>query len=268
MMPGSRDKPSEQNKLARTLLKLADALSQDLSKIDFSPVTSWVYNPYVYARDAHRIYLEKFARANVDNVFMGMNPGPWGMAQTGVPFGEVTVVRDWLQIHAKIQKPSSEHPKRPVVGLDCKRSEVSGARLWAFFREQYSTPERFFKTNFVLNYCPLVFMDEGGRNLTPDKFPRLIRDQIQSACDRHVTKCLELIMPQRLIGIGNYAYDALYRIARSEKPLETMTVSKILHPSPASPASNRGWAEAVSRDLLAAGALPRKRARNSSAKIS
>lgn len=267
-MPGSLDKANDQSKLARQLLKLADALSQDLEKIDFSCVTSWVYNPYIYARDAHRIYLAKFARENVENVFMGMNPGPWGMAQTGVPFGEVAIVRDWLQIHAKIQKPANEHPKRPVVGLDCKRSEVSGARLWAFFRERYTTPERFFATNFVLNYCPLVFMDDGGRNLTPDKFPRSIRDQIQSACDRHVTKCLELIRPQRLIGIGNYAYDALNRIAESEKSLESLAVSKILHPSPASPASNRGWAEAVSKDLAAAGALPIKVTRNRSAKSS
>ena len=33
-------------------------------------------------------------------VFLGMNPGPFGMAQVGVPFGEVAAVRDWLRIDA------------------------------------------------------------------------------------------------------------------------------------------------------------------------
>jgi len=42
-----------------------------------------------------------------------MNPGPWGMAQTGVPFGEINAVKDWLGINAEVDKPQKQHPKRP-----------------------------------------------------------------------------------------------------------------------------------------------------------
>jgi single-strand selective monofunctional uracil DNA glycosylase len=256
-------------RLARDLLALANELTQRLSQIDFSSVTQWVYNPYDYAIDAHRVYLKRFAASNIDNVFMGMNPGPWGMAQTGIPFGEVAIVRDWFQLKAKINKPALEHPKRPIEGLACKRSEVSGARLWSFFRDRHETPEAFFKYNFVLNYCPLVFMDEGGRNLTPDKLPKTVRAELQAACDVHMEACIELISPKRLIGIGNYAFDALTRAKQnldakrgnevtSKKRVaktDELIVLKILHPSPASPASNRGWSASVETTLKAANAL-------------
>ena len=58
-----------------------------------------------------------------------MNPGPWGMVQTGVPFGEVSLVREWLGIDATIRRPKVLHPDRPVEGFLCQRREVSGSRF-------------------------------------------------------------------------------------------------------------------------------------------
>ena len=120
------------------------------------------------AASAREVCAALRARA-VRVVALGMNPGPFGMAQTGVPFGEVAVARDWLGVAAPVTKPAREHPKRPVEGFACARSEVSGARLWGAVRAHWKTPARFFAEAFVLNYCPLVFMTTSGRNLTPDK---------------------------------------------------------------------------------------------------
>jgi single-strand selective monofunctional uracil DNA glycosylase len=177
-----------------------------------------------------------------------MNPGPWGMAQTGVPFGQIAAVRDWLKIDATIHRPANEHPKRPVEGLKCKRSEVSGERLWGLFRERFKTPKAFFKQHFVANYCPLVFMESTARNRTPDKLPLAERVVLDAACDAHLKSLIEIVNPTWLVGVGAYAEDCLKRVAADDAK-----VTKILHPSPASPAANRGWAEAATNQLLAAG---------------
>lgn len=243
-------------KLVTGLISIADDLSERLAEIDFSSVTRWVYNPLVYAREAYHQYLKKYAHMQTENVFMGMNPGPWGMAQTGVPFGEVAIVKEWLQIKANVGKPELEHPKRPILGFDCSRSEVSGRRLWSFFREHYGDPNNFFAHNFILNYCPLVFMDESSRNLTPDKMPRPLRNQIHEACDQHLKESLRLLKPKILVGIGNYAYECLGRVSQADPELQGCEVIKILHPSPASPASNRGWSQSVESALSGAGILP------------
>jgi single-strand selective monofunctional uracil DNA glycosylase len=165
-------------------------------------------------------------------------------------------VRDWLLIDVKVDKPQTEHPKRPIQGFACSRSEVSGRRLWGFFRDHYGSPDNFFAHNFVLNYCPLVFMDESSRNLTPDKMPRTVRDQIHTACDQHLLASLQLFQPTILVGIGNYAFDSLTRVAKTDAHLQNVPITKILHPSPASPASNQGWAQSVENTLSDAGILP------------
>ena len=127
---------------------------------------------WCYARAPHEQYLRRYGDARPSRVLlMGMNPGPFGMAQTGVPFGDVRMVRDFLGIEAPVARPPREHPARPITGFACARSEVSGTRLWGWARDRFGTAERFFERFFVVNYCPLVFMEESGRNRTPDKLP-------------------------------------------------------------------------------------------------
>src|SRR4051812_27145124 len=156
-----------------SLKKAAQKLARELGKCgeDFGPAVLYVYNPLRYAWAAHEMYLEKYGAAPKQVLFLGMNPGPFGMAQTGVPFGEVAAVRDWLKIQTPIQKPAREHPKRPVEGFDCPRSEVSGRRLWGLFAQKFSSADKFFREHFVVNYCPLGFFSESGSNITPDKIP-------------------------------------------------------------------------------------------------
>ena len=176
-----------------------------------------------------------------------MNPGPFGMTQTGIPFGEVAVVRDWLKIHTPIGQPANPHPKRPVQGFDCPRSEVSGRRLWGLFAERFASPGAFFADHFVLNYCPLVFCEAGGRNRTPDKLPPAEQARLFAVCDEHLRRVVEILEPEWLIGVGGFAW------ARGEAVAAGAKLGRILHPSPASPAANRGWATAVTQQLIELG---------------
>ncbi|MBW2243804.1 MAG: single-stranded DNA-binding protein [Deltaproteobacteria bacterium] len=231
--------------LADRVLAAERRLIQDLAPLRFEAPVTHVYNPLVYAARPHRAYLRRFAATRKRVVYLGMNPGPYGMAQTGVPFGEIALVRDWMGIEAPVGRPDPEHPKRPVEGFACARSEVSGARLWGAIAEHYDTAEHFFRGAFVANYCPLVFMEESGKNRTPDKLPARERDPVYSACDQHLRRLVELLEPEWLIGIGKFAE------TRGRDALEGMDVkiASILHPSPASPAANRGWAPQARQQL-------------------
>ncbi len=232
---------------SRQILAATEALCQNLDSLRFAEPVTHVYNPLVYARTAHESYLRKFGDGPKQVLLLGMNPGPWGMAQTGVPFGEIPAVRDWLGIDVPVEKPVNEHPKRPIEGFSCQRSEVSGRRLWGLFAERFESANAFFKDHFILNYCPLVFMGETGKNITPDKLPAQEIAPIQAACDAYIATSLQALSPEWLIGVGAYAENALKRVADSAG--FEAKIGRILHPSPASPAANRGWSEAATRQL-------------------
>jgi single-strand selective monofunctional uracil DNA glycosylase len=229
------------------LVKSSERLATDLRNLEFSPPVACVYRTLDYTWQAHCQYLQRFGKGSKQVLFLGMNPGPFGMAQTGVPFGEVPAVRDWMGIQAPIGKPVPEHPKRPIEGFQCIRSEVSGRRLWGLFAERYPKADDFFKTHFVLNYCPLVWMSSTGANLTPDKLPVVEMAPVEAACARHLQEVIGLMKPAWLIGVGGFAEDRLRRAA--ETCGSDVKVGRILHPSPASPAANRGWAEVAGRQL-------------------
>jgi len=235
------------NHLIESARRLADALRP----LEFSPPVACVYRPNDYARESHDLYLHRFGSGRKKTVFLGMNPGPYGMAQTGVPFGEIPAVRDWMGIEAPVEKPVPEHPKRPIEGFACQRSEVSGRRLWGLFATRFPNAEDFFEDHFVLNYCPLVWMSATGANLTPDKLPAPEMAPVEDACLTHLGEVLEILKPDHLIGVGGFAEERLRRAA-GEKGIKAK-IGRVLHPSPASPAANRGWAEAASKQLAAMG---------------
>jgi len=213
--------------------------------LSFEAPVSHVYNPLEYAWDPHAEYLERWGRGKKEVVLLGMNPGPFGMAQTGVPFGDVTLVRDFLGIGARVKRTPSEHPARPVLGFECKRSEVSGTRLWGFARSVFETPERFFERFFVVNYCPLAFLEESGKNRTPDKLPKAEQAALFAACDKALVRIVKELEPRHVIGVGAFAE------ARARQALGGLTprIGTILHPSPASPRANKGW-ERIAREEL------------------
>jgi single-strand selective monofunctional uracil DNA glycosylase len=233
---------------ASRLVDAAQTLSREVDAMRFAAPVSHVYNPLDYAWAVHQTYLERFGNGRKRVVFLGMNPGPFGMAQTGVPFGEIAAVRDWLGLSGAVGKPAVENPKKLVEGFACKRGEVSGQRLWGLFRERFGTPEAFFAEHFVANYCPLVFFED-GRNLTPDKLPAAEAGPLQAACDAHLRRMVEALQAEWVIGVGAWAEK------RAMLALDGLPVrfGRILHPSPASPAANRGWAPVATKQMVELG---------------
>lgn len=237
---------SDELGLAHPLAVAACALNARLEMLRFGEPISHVYNPLVYAARNHLEYVQRFGHPGKKAVLLGMNPGPFGMAQTGIPFGDVQTVGEWLQIDYPVQKPLIEHPKRPVRGISCPRVEVSGQRLWGMIRARFGVPERFFASFFVANYCPLCFIEHSGRNRTPDKLPAAERAELFDACDAHLQALVDYLGPDVVIGIGGFAE----RRAADALRGRGVTVARVLHPSPASPVANRGWARQAEMQLI------------------
>ncbi len=227
------------------LVKAAAELRDAVDQLDFGPPVTHVYNPLRYAWRAHETYLKRFASGPRRVLFLGMNPGPFGMAQTGVPFGEIAAVCDWMAIDAPVDRPANEHPARPVEGFACPRSEVSGRRLWGLFARKFPRANDFFAEHFVVNYCPLAFMESSGRNRTPDKLPAEELAALYELCDAHLRSVVAALDPEWLIGVGGFAEK------RFEKLFDGTgrKIGTMLHPSPASPAANRGWDTAAEKAL-------------------
>jgi single-strand selective monofunctional uracil DNA glycosylase len=234
-----------------SLISAAQQLREDLRPLHFSAPTAYLYQPLDYAWQPHQAYLQRYGSSLKKVVFVGMNPGPFGMTQTGVPFGEIAAVRDWMGISEPVGKPEREHPKRRVLGFDCPQSEVSGRRLWGLFAQRFGTPQAFFQDHFVANYCPLVFMEDSGRNRTPDKLPADETQALEAVCDAHLRAVIATLQPRWVIGVGAFAEACVLR-AR-ETLSGSFQVGRVLHPSPASPAANRDWAGAATRQLIKLG---------------
>lgn len=231
--------------------KITDELSRGANAIEFSPPVAFVQNPLDYAREVHLEYWKRYGSGPKEAVFVGMNPGPWGMAQTGVPFGEVKAVSGWMELGGRIEKPRREHPRRKVEGFGCPRSEVSGKRLWGWAASRFGSPANFFSRFFVLNYCPLIFMEESGKNITPDKLRPAERARLFPLCDEALRSYVDLLRPKMVIGVGGWAE------SRAKEALCGLGVEfgRITHPSPANPAANRGWEPLVERELAQLGVL-------------
>ena len=228
---------------------ITDDLLNELRPMRFGMPISHVYNPLEYARRSYSRYLELYAKSPKEIVLIGMNPGPWGMAQTGIPFGEVTAVKEWLGIDLPVGAPAVVHPKRPVAGFNCTRSEVSGKRLWGWARETFKTPDRFFARFFVANYCPLLFIESSGRNRTPDQLRAAERSSLLSACDRALRRTIDFFKPHYVVGVGQFAESR----ARAALSSAGATIGGITHPSPANPRANRGWMRTITNELAALG---------------
>jgi single-strand selective monofunctional uracil DNA glycosylase len=245
--------PRSPRQTAPDLIAAARKLSAQVEQLSFAAPVAHVYNPLTYAWPAHEEYLRRYGATRKRIIFLGMNPGPFGMMQTGVPFGEIAAVRNWLQISAPIRQPAAAHPKRPIQGYACPRSEVSGRRLWKLFADRFVTPRDFFAAHFVANYCPLAFLSPTGSNVTPDKLAPAQRDLLLQACDEHLRRMVEILEPEWVIGIGAFARKRAECLAANAN----VRLGQILHPSPASPKANRhDWTKTAAAELAALGVWP------------
>jgi single-strand selective monofunctional uracil DNA glycosylase len=228
---------------------IVDALVGSVEPLTFAPPVTFIYNPLVYARRSYNDYCRLYAAGPKEVILLGMNPGPWGMVQTGIPFGDARMVSEWLALKGSIDAPIRQHPMRAIQGFACSRREVSGQRLWGWAQRRFGTPRRFFKRFWVANYCPLAFLEESGRNRTPDKLPKDERQPLFAACDQALKAIVDLLKPVYVIGIGKFARE------RATSALEglDLKIGGITHPSPANPKANQGWEELVETELAAAG---------------
>ncbi len=235
--------------LAADIAAITDDLVASVRRLTFSAPVTHTYHPLIYARSGYDRYVTCFGNTVKAVVLVGINPGPFGMAQTGVPFGDVEMVDGWMGINTPIAQPSDVHPKRPISGFSCTRREVSGQRLWGWAKQRYGDPDTFFKQFFVLNYCPLVFMETSGRNRTPDKLPAVEKKRLFQICDKALQRSINVLKPQWVVGIGGFAEK------RINDALEGMHLKtgRIIHPSPANPKANQGWALRVESELAAMG---------------
>lgn len=224
-------------------------LVDDLRKLTFQAPVTHVYNPLEYAWKPYEQYLKRYGGGLKEAILLGMNPGPWGMAQTGIPFGEVETVRDWLSITAPVSSPERLHPKRPIQGFACARREVSGKRLWGWIKKRFGSPETFFSRFFVANYCPLMFFNETGSNITPNQLKAADRKPLLAACDGALLRMVKRLQPSYVIGIGKFAFD---RAVSALNGID-VTIGSVTHPSPANPKANRGWETVAMREIKAIG---------------
>jgi len=248
-------KSAKKHALSESVLAATATMREAVNALSFADPVTWVYNPLNYAWELHAAYVRRWGNDRRRVLLMGMNPGPWGMVQTGVPFGEIAAVRDFLGLQGEVGRPDPEHPKRPVQGLACPRSEVSGRRLWGYFAARFGTAAAFFAEHFVVNYCPLVFMEESARNRTPDKLPVAETAPLFAACDERLRRLVELYQPQWVVGVGGFARQKLESMFGAKADLHSGAhrpahIGTVLHPSPASPAANRGWAAAAEKQFL------------------
>ena len=229
--------------------RIVDLLVGRLNLLRFRPPVHMVYNPLVYARSSHLTYWRRYGQPPKEVLLVGMNPGPWGMVQTGVPFGDICMVTQWLKLPLPVVPPAVQHPKRPVLAAACVRREVSGQRLWGWAAQRFGTPERFFSRFGVANYCPLTFMAESGRNITPDKLPAREKTLLFEACDEALAATVRWLRPRIVVGVGGFAAQQVGRVLS----LSGITLGQITHPSPANPKANAGWSRLVEKELCELG---------------
>ena len=240
------------NTAQSSLLRTVRTLARETDGLSLS-TPSHVYNPLIYASAAHHEYLRRYGAKRGRVLLLGMNPGPWGMAQTGVPFGDVVMVREWFGIETRLGSVLPEqHPKYPILGMACHRNEGSGSRLWRWAEARLGSPDEFFSRFFVWNYCPLLFIKD-GRNLTPEHLNRDEREALMGACDRALSAVVRALAPAAVVGIGRYAERRATEVLGPD-----VDVRFLHHPSPANPTANRDW-PALAEQALQPWLPPRKR---------
>ena len=215
-------------------LRLSEACNRGKNRILKHKSVAHVTNPLDYAWEFHQQFIDKWSELGATTLLLGMNPGPYGMAQTGVPFGATAMARDILQIEERdVQTPLGAHPKRPIEGLTMERQEVSGTRFWSMLYDHYGSSEAIFSNIFVVNHCPLLILGETGRNVTPVDLPKSTIEPVLKACDRHLKSVVDIMEIETVIGVGNYAKK------RAQSVLTDVHIDAMWHPSPASPLANR-----------------------------
>lgn len=247
--------------IARNLSNRLIALHKSVGGRPTKPIAG-VLNSHQYAFCPFGEYCNMFAPAGQQPLalFVGMNPGPYGTAQNGIPFGCSSFVNNWMGITqgtagsaavkgTELKEGIDGHGFEycpAVLGLRCKKEEVSGKRLWGWAQSVVGggKAEAFFRHAFVYTYCPLAFF-AGGANVPLADLPVAERRTIEEHCDQALLALVLEMKPVYVIGVGNYAYSkaekAVTKAAVESCSPHSMVALKVAHPSPASPGAAAFW---------------------------
>ncbi|RJU87246.1 MAG: single-stranded DNA-binding protein [Candidatus Poseidoniales archaeon] len=237
--------------LSRAAARLRDDAEELARRMESEGVADCVYNPLMYAWDIHEEFIRISGGSGAKTILMGMNPGPHGMGQMGIPFAATSVVRDLLGISGiDVSKPAISHSRRPVNGLVHPKEEVSGTRLWGLLQDRYGDAEQIFQNVFIVNHCPLMILQgPRGTNVTPNNISGPVVRDLLERCDQHLMEVVIALGAEQVVGIGKYA-EKRAKVALGEMGIRVRTC---WHPSPASPLANRNggkdWRENVSAVL-------------------
>lgn len=132
--------------------------------------------------------------------------------------------------------------------------QVSGARFWGLFKKLCGTPENFFKSCFVHNYCPVAFLTKTGRNITPPQLPAAVLNKLNATCDEALIEIMRLLQTRLVVAIGKFVQQRV-EIILKRNSIDTIRVETIMHPSPVNPAANKGWEEVVIKQLKKIGVM-------------
>lgn len=215
--------PEDLLTLDKQTIKKMDVLKFDKKKVQY------VYNPVDYAYAGYSRYVRKYLKSSKKILFVGLNPGPYGMCQTGIPFGDVSTVKEWMELEMDISKPLDECPKKPVDGLKCTTVEQSGKRFWGFFKKKCGAADNFFRNAFVINYCPIAFFDRSGKNVTPNELEVSSREELEKICDEYLEKVVEMVKCEIIICVGRYAEHKVKSIFIDNSEINILYMK---HPSP------------------------------------
>ena len=283
------------------LIKTTCALADDLHALRRPAGVSHVYNPLRYMWPAHERFLSRHYvtdRASAPDgrldfyepagtarprqyLILGMNPGPHGMVQTGLPFGDVVNAAAMLgyrtgdQVLAPVLDGVELHPGRPVIGLVATRREASGERLWGGLAAIFGGLDQTLAQCFAANYCPLAYFadDAQGTNVTPEDFgkktingkPNPRHDpgyaaELDKICLPYLVRVARAMRVEVILAVGRYAEAKANIIAalcpEATRRCPSPKVVYLTHPSPLATRSAGEWATMARHALENVGALP------------
>lgn len=142
-----------------------------------------------------------------------------------------------MQLRGNVKQPQQIHSKRPINGLNHTTEEQSGKRLWGLLQHLAEGDlDVFFEQCFVHNFCPLMFFDRNGKNITPNELRGTYQQEVRDVCMKALEELLELQQCEVIVAVGEYVYRCLQR----SEFCSTKTIFKLPHPSPRTK-GNENW---------------------------
>ena len=205
-----------------------------------------VWNPQLYGLPLYRRFAtEHLPTSRGAIVALGLNPGKYGMSQTGIPFTDVTrAARVGIAIEPPGLAPASLRPF-----LKSYRVERSSASVYNLLDALWGGPAEGWRRLWAVAPCGLLFLEPDGTNVTPADARLARRDDVRELRLRVIRESVEAARPRGVLLLGQ---DVARVAADALGDVETLVVD---HPVARGP-GRRGpawWAGVVAQAVRARG---------------